>query len=131
MSGIPERNGIPRLDEVMSGVVRVDTNRMIRLLYSYNSLRVTDCRCGSAELSCRTDWFVYVAGFYSQLASRVIHTGSVQSGCLPRAPRGVILNTSCHHTFYAYVITKLHQGGPPLTQDLLTQFPVTRFFKTL
>ena len=90
MSGIPERNGIPRLDEVMSGVVRVDTNRMIRLLYSYNSLRVTDRRCCSAELSYRTAWFVYVAGFYSQLMFRVIHTGSAQSGCLPRVPRGVI-----------------------------------------
>ena len=49
-----------------------------------------------------------MAGFYSQLASRVIHTGSVRSGCLPRSPRGVILNTSCHRISYAYVITKLH-----------------------
>ena len=40
VSGIPECNGIPRLDEVMSGIVRVDTYRMIRLLRSYNSLRV-------------------------------------------------------------------------------------------
>ena len=63
---------------------------MVRLLYSYNSLRVTDCRCDSAELSCRTDWFVYVAGFYSQLTYRVTHAGSVQSGCLPGASRGVI-----------------------------------------
>ena len=35
VSGIPECNGIPRLDEVMSGIVRVDTYRMIRLLHSY------------------------------------------------------------------------------------------------
>ena len=40
VSGIPECNGIPRLDEVMSGIARVDTYRMIRLLRSYNSLRV-------------------------------------------------------------------------------------------
>ena len=103
---------------------------MIRLLYSYNSLRVTDCRCGSAELSCRTDWFVYVAGFYSQLASRVIHTGSVQSGCLPRAPRGVILNTSCHHTFYAYVITKLHQLFVVVTVQAVAIVEQSRFAHT-
>ena len=82
MSDDPERNGISRLDEMMSGVVRSILDRVACLLYSYNSLRVTDCRCDSAESSCRTDWFVYVARFYSQLASRVIRTGSVQSSCL-------------------------------------------------
>ena len=29
-------------------------------------------------------------GFYSQLTYGVTHAGSVQSGCLPRASRGVI-----------------------------------------
>ena len=55
MSDDPERNGISRLDEMMSGVVRSILDRVAYLLYSYNSLRVTDCRCDSAESSCRTD----------------------------------------------------------------------------
>ena len=55
VSIIPERNGISRLDEMMSGVVRVDMlNRMIRLLYPYNSLRVTDRRCCFTEFPYRT-----------------------------------------------------------------------------
>ena len=40
---------------------------------------ITDYRCDSAEFSCNTDRFVYVAGFYSQLASRVTHARSVQA----------------------------------------------------
>ena len=87
---IPERNGISRLDEMMSGVVRSILDRVACLLYSYNSLRVTDCRCDSAESSCRTERFVYVVRFYSQLASKVIHTGLVRSGCLSEVPRGVV-----------------------------------------
>ena len=55
VSIIPERNGISRLDEMMSGVVGIDTNRVVRLLYPYNSLRVTDRRCCFTELSYRTD----------------------------------------------------------------------------
>ena len=65
---------------------------MIRLLYSYNSLRVTDRRCGSAELSCRTDWFVYVAGFYSQLASRVTRARSAQA----------VVYLECHVVSFEY-----------------------------
>ena len=36
MSGNPERNGISRLDEMMSGVVRSILDRVACLLYSYN-----------------------------------------------------------------------------------------------
>ena len=79
VSIIPERNGISRLDEMMSGVVGVDTNRVIRLLYSYNSLRVIDRRCCFTELSYRTNSRCCCAVFYSQLTSKVIHARSVQA----------------------------------------------------
>ena len=51
---------------------------MTCLLYSYNVYVITNRRCDSAEFSYNTDRIVYVAGFYSQLASKVIRTGSVQ-----------------------------------------------------
>ena len=78
---IPERNGISRLDEMMSGVVRWILDRVAYILYCIRiSLYVvTDYRCVSAEISPGTDWFVYVAVFYSQLASRVTCTRSVQA----------------------------------------------------
>ena len=78
---IPERNGISRLDEMMSGVVRSILDRVACFLYCIRiSLYVvTDCRCVSAEINSDTDWFVYVAVFYSQLASRVTCTRSVQA----------------------------------------------------
>ena len=84
-------------------------NRVVHLLYSYNSyvLQIVDVARLSfcVELTGLFTW----PGFYSQLASKVIHTGSVRIGCLSSSPRGVILNTSCHRIFYACVITKLHQ----------------------
>ena len=52
---------------------------MISLLYPYNSLRVTDCRCCFTELSYRTNSRCCCAVFYSQLTSKVIHARSVQS----------------------------------------------------
>ena len=52
---------------------------MIRLLYSYNSLRVIDCRCCSTELSYITNSRCCCAVFYSQLTSKVIHARSVQA----------------------------------------------------
>ena len=80
VSDDPERNGISRLDEMMSGAVRsiLRSSSLFPLLYSYIAYVITDCRCDSAEFSLDTDWIVYVAGFYSQLASKVIRTGSVQ-----------------------------------------------------
>ena len=80
MSDDPERNGISRLDEMMSGAVRsiLRSSSLFPLLYSYIAYVITDCRCDSSEFSLDTDWIVYVAVFYSQLASRVIRTRSVR-----------------------------------------------------
>ena len=50
----------------------------IRLLVFVNVYLITDCRCVSHEITLDTNRFVYVAGFYSQLASKGIRTGSVQ-----------------------------------------------------
>ena len=82
MSDDPERNGISRLDEMMSGVVRSILDRVAYFLYCIRiSLYVvTDYRCVSAEISPGTDWFIYVAVFYSQLASRVTRARAVQAG---------------------------------------------------
>ena len=83
MSDDPVCNGISRLDEMMSGDVR-STLRSISLMVAYTllyslSLSYYRCRCDSAEISLDTDWFVYVAVFYSQLASRVTCIRSVQA----------------------------------------------------
>ena len=76
---IPERNGISRLDEMMSGVVRVDM--IIKwLIYCirYNSyvLQIVDV----ARLSFRVELSARCccAVFYSQLASRVTRARSAQ-----------------------------------------------------
>ena len=55
---IPERNGISRLDEMMSGVVRSILDRVACFLYCIRiSLYVvTDCWCVSAEISPDTEW---------------------------------------------------------------------------
>ena len=77
---IPERNGISRLDEMMSGVVRVDM--IIKwLIYCirYNSyvLQIVDV----ARLSFRVELTARCccAVFYSQLTSKVIHARLVQA----------------------------------------------------
>ena len=68
MSDDPVRNGISRLDEMMSGDVR-STLRSISLMVAYTllyslSLSYYRCRCDSAEFSLDTDWLVCVAEFY-------------------------------------------------------------------
>ena len=80
VSGSPERNGISRLDEMMSGVVRVDV--LIEwLIYCirYNSyvLQIVDV----APLSFRVELTARCccAVFYSQLTSKVIHARLVQA----------------------------------------------------
>ena len=107
MSDDPERNGISRLDEMMSGAVRSILDRVACFLYciriSFTLLQI--CRCDSAESPLDTDWIIYVAVFYSQLASRVIRPGSVQSGCLS-CGHVVCSNTLCH---CALIIIKLQQ----------------------
>ena len=77
---IPERNDISRLDEMMSGVVRVDM--IIKwLIYCirYNSyvLQIVDV----APLSFRVELTARCccAVFYSQLAPKVTRTRSVQA----------------------------------------------------
>ena len=60
MSDDPVRNGISRLDEMMSGDVR-STLRSISLMVAYTllyslSLSYYRCRCDSAEFSLDTDW---------------------------------------------------------------------------
>ena len=62
--------------EEREGGMRV---RVIRLLYSYNSLRVIDRRCCFTEFSYRTNSRCCCAVFYSQLTSKVIHARSVQA----------------------------------------------------
>ena len=59
MSDDPVRNGISRLDEMMSGDVR-STLRSISLMVAYTllyslSLSYYRCRCDSAEFSLDTD----------------------------------------------------------------------------
>ena len=58
MADDPVRNGISRLDEMMSGDVR-STLRSISLMIAYTllySLSYYRCRCDSAEISLDTDW---------------------------------------------------------------------------
>ena len=55
MSDDPVRNGISRLDEMMSGAVR-STLRSISLMVAYTLLY----SCDSAEFSLDTDWLVCV-----------------------------------------------------------------------
>ena len=93
---IPERNGISRLDEMMSGVVRVDM--IIKwLIYCirYNSyvLQIVDV----ARLSFRVELTARCccAVFYSQLASRVACARSVQVVVYFGAT-WCRSNTSCH-----------------------------------
>ena len=78
---IPERNGISRLDEMMSGVARVDMIiEWFIYSYSYNSyvLQIVDVAPLSfcVELTARC----CCAVFYSQLTSKVIHARSEQEG---------------------------------------------------
>ena len=107
VSDDPVRNGISRLDEMMSGAVRSILRSISYLLYciryrlSYYRLLVwlrgDLTRYWLACLRC----FV----FYSQLASRVVRTGSVQ--VVVYLVRHVVCsNTLCHYTF---VIIKWHQ----------------------
>ena len=77
---IPERNGISRLDEMMSGVVRVDM--IIKwLIYCirYNSyvLQIVDVARSSFRIELPARCWCTV--FYSQLTSKVIHARSVQA----------------------------------------------------
>jgi hypothetical protein len=77
---IPERNGISRLDEMMSGVARVDVIiEWFIYSYSYNSyvLQIVDVTRLSfrVELTARC----CCAVFYSQLTSKVIHARLVQA----------------------------------------------------
>ena len=57
MSDDPERNGISRLDEMMSGVVRSILDRVACFLYciriTFTLLQI--CRCDSAESPLDTD----------------------------------------------------------------------------
>ena len=93
---IPERNGISRLDEMMSGVVRVDM--IIKwLIYCirYNSyvLQIVDVARLSfgVELTARCRCAV----FYSQLTSRVTCARSVRVVVYFGAT-WCRSNTSCH-----------------------------------
>ena len=95
---IPERNGISRLDEMMSGVVRVDM--IIKwLIYCirYNSyvLQIVDV----ARLSFRVELTARCccAVFYSQLAFRVACARSVQVVVYFGAT-WCHSNTSCHQS---------------------------------
>ena len=90
---IPERNGISRLDEMMSGVVRVDV--LIEwLIYCirYNSyvLQIVDV----APLSFRLELTARCccAVFYSQLAPKVTRTRSVQA----------VVYLECHVVSFEY-----------------------------
>ena len=90
---IPERNGISRLDEMMSGVVRVDM--IIKwLIYCirYNSyvLQIVDV----ARLSFRVELTARCccAVFYSQLAPKVTRTRSVQA----------VVYLECHVVSFEY-----------------------------
>ena len=90
---IPERNGISRLDEMMSGVVRVDM--IIEwLIYCirYNSyvLQIVDV----ARLSFRVELPARCccAVFYSQLAPKVTRTRSVQT----------VVYLECHVVSFEY-----------------------------
>ena len=74
---VPERNGISRLDEVMSGVVGVDMLiEWFVYCIRYNSyvLQIV----GVTRLSFRVELTTrcWCAVFYSQLTSKVIHTRS-------------------------------------------------------
>ena len=74
---VPERNGISRLDEVMSGVVGVDILiEWFVYCIRYNSyvLQIV----GVTRLSFRAELTTrcWCAVFYSQLTSKVIHTRS-------------------------------------------------------
>ena len=84
MSDDPERNGILRLDEMMSGAVRSILDRVACFLYciriSLVLLQIVGVTPQSSH-SILIGLFMF-AVFYSQLASKVICTGSVQSGCL-------------------------------------------------
>ena len=87
---IPERNGISRLDEMMSGVVRVDM--IIKwLIYCirYNSyvLQIVDV----APLSFRVELTArcWCAVFYSSADVQGDPRQVGVSGCLLWAPRGV------------------------------------------
>ena len=90
---IPERNGISRLDEMMSGVVRVDV--LIEwLIYCirYNSyvLQIVDV----APLSFRLELTARCccAVFYSQLAPKVTRTRLVQA----------VVYLECHVVSFEY-----------------------------
>ena len=90
---IPERNGISRLDEMMSGVVRVDV--LIEwLIYCirYNSyvLQIVDV----APLSFRLELTARCccAVFYSQLTPKVTRTRSVQA----------VVYLECHVVSFEY-----------------------------
>ena len=96
---IPERNGISRLDEMMSGVVRVDM--IIKwLIYCirYNSyvLQIVDVARSSfrIELSARCCCAVFYSSADVQGDPRQVGV----SGCLLWAPRGVVRILSCHRT---------------------------------
>ena len=96
---IPERNGISRLDEMMSGVAGVDMIiEWFVYLYSYNSyvLQIVDV----APLSFRVELTARCccAVFYSQLASRVTCARSVQVVVYFGAT-WCRSNTSCHQSF--------------------------------
>ena len=80
VSIIPERNGISRLDEMMSGVVRVD---MLIEWFVY-CIRITVYVLqivGVASPSFRIELpaWCWCTVFYNQLTSKVIHARSVQA----------------------------------------------------
>ena len=99
---IPERNGISRLDEMMSGVVRVDM--IIKwLIYCirYNSyvLQIVDVARSSfrIELTARC----CCAVFYSQLAPKVTRTRSVQA----------VVYLECHVVSFEYSVSLYNRNN--------------------
>ena len=86
MSDDPVRNGISRLDEMMSGDVR-STLRSISLMVAYTllyslSLSYYRCRCVSSENALDTELVsVDVVRFIVLTAFKVVRCRSAQSGC--------------------------------------------------